>query len=41
MHLLLPRLRDRLFEGYLMGAFGEYVWRDFLDTNFTSCAPVA
>ena len=26
VHTLLPRLRDRLLEGFMMGAFGEFVF---------------
>lgn len=37
-HSRLLELRQRLWEGYLLGGFGEYIITDFLDANFTSCA---
>lgn len=32
------RLAERLWEGYYLGAFGDYILQDFLHANFTTCA---
>jgi hypothetical protein len=37
-HARLLNLRERLWEGYLLGGFGEYIITDFLNANLTSCA---
>ena len=34
----LLALRERLWEGYLLGAFGEYIVADIIEANFTACA---
>lgn len=34
----LMTLRERLWEGYYLGAFGDYIVPDLLEANFTSCA---
>lgn len=38
MHTELIRLRLRLWEGYFLGAFEDYIVADVLEANFTSCA---
>ena len=38
MHVDLLTLRERLWEGYMLGGFGDYLITDFLEANFTSCA---
>ena len=37
-HEKLVLLRERLWEGYYLGAFGDYVLDDFLGANHTQCA---
>ena len=37
-HERLLRLRERLWEGYLLGGFGDYLLTDYIAANFTSCA---
>ena len=37
-HLMLLRLRDRLWEAYFLHALDDYALDDMLNANFTTCA---
>jgi len=38
VHWLLPKLTERIWEAYMLGAVGPYVFSDILNANFTTCA---
>jgi len=37
-HMMLLKLRDRMWEAYFLNMLGEYAVEDMLTANFTSCA---
>ena len=37
-HEKLTQLKERPWEGYYLGAFGDWFLSDFMAANFTSCA---